>query len=155
MLGLHGGDRAQLAKAREQVLEAARLWPELDTTLLVVALLIDEAGLAADAQGWRQARRTRSAVAALAKLAGDGAPLAAAIRGSAAWAEIAALARADTSRPGIEDLRLARLLGDAALEARAKAVLDDKLARLSRELAVLVDPGDPAAAEDLAYFDKR
>ena len=63
--------------------------------------------------------------------------------------------RADRSRPGLDDLRLARLLGDAELEARAKAVLDDKLERASLELERVLDPGDPEPAAGLAYLDKR
>lgn len=154
-LGLLKAERARLARGREQALEAMKLWPALDATWIVTTSLIDEAGLAADAAAWAKLRRERSPSAALAKLAAEGAPLAAAIRASGPWAEIAGHQRADRSRPGLSDLRLARLLGDAELEARARAVLDDKLARASLELDAVLDPGDPAAAEDLAYLDRR
>ncbi|HET7502556.1 MAG TPA: hypothetical protein VFK02_16160 [Kofleriaceae bacterium] len=63
--------------------------------------------------------------------------------------------RADRTRRGPSDLRLARLLGDAALEARARAVLDDRLTHLGLEFAVLVDPGDEVVKADLALLDAR
>ncbi len=153
--GLLKPDRDMLARARAEALEAMKLWPALDLTGTVTASLIDEAGLAADAAAWPTLRRARTAAAALAKRAAEGSPRAAAIRASKPWAELAAHLRADRSRPGLHDLRLARLLGDAELEARATADLDDKLARASIELAALLDPDDPAEQEDLAYFDRR
>ncbi len=154
-LGVRKADRAMLARAREETLEAMKLWPALDATSFVTSSLIDEAGLAADAAAWSKLRRERSAAAALAKLAAEGSPIAAAIRASKPWGEVAGHLRADRSRPGVDDLRLARLVGDAALEARANAVLGDKLARAGLELAVLLDPGDPTTKEDLAYLDAR
>jgi hypothetical protein len=154
-LGLMKADRAALVRGREEALEAMKLWPALDLTHLVTTSLIDEAGLAADAAAWIKLRRQRSAPAALAKLAAEGSPLAAAIRAGKPWAEVAAHQRAARGRPGLDDLRLARLLGDAELEARAKVVLDDKLARASRDLDAVLDPGDPATAEDLAVLDRR
>jgi hypothetical protein len=132
-----------------------KLWPALDAMGTVTGSLVDEAGFQADAPAWGKLRRAYSPAGALTELAAEGSPIAAAIRGAKPWAEVAAHLRADRSRPGLEALRLARLLGDAELEARAKPVLDDKLARAGRQLAVLLDPGDPVAAADLAAFDRR
>jgi cellulose synthase operon protein C len=154
-IALLKADRAMLTRAREEALEAMKLWPALDLTSSITSSLIDEAGLEADAAAWVKLRRQRSAVSTLAKLAAEGSPLAASIRGSKQWGELAGHVKNDRSRPGLDDLRLARLLGDAGLEARAKAVLDDKFARMSRELAALLSPGDPTTAEDLAYLDRR
>ncbi|HWO23179.1 MAG TPA: hypothetical protein VNO30_30765 [Kofleriaceae bacterium] len=148
-------DRAMLARAREESLEAMRLWPALDLTGYITSSLIDEAGLEADAAAWTKLRRERSAASALAKLTAESSPLAASIRASKQWGELAGYMKNDRSRPGLDDLRLARLLGDADLEARAKAVLGDKFARMSRELSALLSPGEPTIAEDLEYLDRR
>ena len=56
---------------------------------------------------------------------------------------------------GCDDLRITRLLGDATLETRAKAVLDDKLQRSWYELAITLDPSDPDTKEDLELLQKR
>ncbi|HSK01298.1 MAG TPA: hypothetical protein VK932_08660 [Kofleriaceae bacterium] len=154
-LGTLKGDRALLARARAEALEAMKLWPTLDAMWIVTGGLVDEAGFQADAPAWGTLRRTYTPAGALTKLAAEGSPIAAAIRGSKPWAEVAAHLRADRSRPSLDALRLARLLGDAELEARARAVLDDKLAHAGRQLAALLDPGDPGAAADLAAFDRR
>jgi hypothetical protein len=108
-----------------------------------------------DAKTWIAARRERSAEAALDKLVAEHAPLAAKIRAAKQWADVATYARANTRRPDVDDLRIARLLGDPALEARARAVLDDKLAHLALELAVVLDPTSPTEKEDLVYLDRR
>jgi len=68
---------------------------------------------------------------------------------------VRSVAQASTGRPTVDDLRIARLLGDATVEARAKAVLDDKLARLSEEISLVLDPTSPTTKEDLAYLDQR
>lgn len=155
MLGLYKGDPALLARSREATTAALPLWPALGGPSEIETALIDEAGLAGDAKRWIALRRTRSAVAALDKLAVDRDPLADRIRASKSWTEVAGYARADRSRPGPGDLRLARLLGDAALETRARAVLDDKLAHLQYELGVILDPSDEVTKADLAYLDAR
>lgn len=153
-LGLHRSDKAALVRAREAAATAMRLWPALDADALIVEALIDEAGLELDARTWSASRRDRRAVTLLDQLVSDGNPLGARIRASKQWAEVAAHATL-VGFPELGDVRIARLLGDAALEARAKAVFDDKLVRVSLELALLLDPGDPAAKQDLAYFDRR
>jgi hypothetical protein len=56
---------------------------------------------------------------------------------------------------GVDDLRIARLLGDSGLEARAKAVLDDKLQRLAYEISLVIDPTNESAKGDLAVLDQR
>jgi hypothetical protein len=152
-LGLYKLDAALVAKARQAATTAMQLWPALDCHTMLATMLIDEAGLAADGKAWLTARRNQRAVAALAHLAADHAPLADKIRGAKLWSEVAVQARADRSRPGPSDLRLARLLGDAAVEARARSVLDDRMAHLGLELAILVDPGDEDSKSDLALLD--
>lgn len=148
-------DAAALVRARDAASQVQALWPALDIHELQARILIDQAGLAADAKAWIAARRVRDPAGALDQLATDHAPLAAAIRGAAQWAEIVGHAKADTRRPDVDTLRLARLIGDPALEARARAVLDDKLAHLTLELSTLVDPADAETKADLAYLDRR
>jgi hypothetical protein len=132
-----------------------QLWPALDTNALIASLLLDEAGLAGDAPTWIAARRLRDAEAALDKLVAEHAPLATKIRAAKQWPEVASYMKASTGRPDLGDLRLARAIGDPELETRAAAALDDKVARLALELAVLLDPENPVAKEDLAYLGKR
>lgn len=148
--------KAELARrAGAAAGQAAKLWPALDTAFALVEAQVDEAGITADAKRWKELRRTYTAVAALAKLQAEGSPAAAAVLASPQGASLAAIARADHTRPGLDDLRLARLLRDPALEARAKAVLDDLLIRKRLELDLIIDPADPTTKEDLAFLDKR
>lgn len=42
-----------------------------------------------------------------------------------------------------------------ALEAKARAVLDDRMVHLAIEFSVLLDPGDAISRADLAYLDAR
>jgi hypothetical protein len=154
-LGLYKLDPAMLARAREAAAAAMQLWPALDGHGMLVGVLIDEAGVAADGKAWLAARRLRRPVTALARLVADHAPLADQIRGAKSWPEVVEHARADQTKPGMSDLRLARLLGDAALETRARAMLDDRMTHLDLELAVLFDPGDEVARADLALLDAR
>jgi hypothetical protein len=154
-LGLYKGDATVLGRAREAAAKAMQLWPALDTNGLIVTVLLDEAGLEGDAKTWIAARRQRGAYSALDKLVAETAPLAAKIRAARPWSEVASFAAADTSRPDLGDLRLARLLGDPALETRARAALDDKWVRLALEITLIVDPTNAIAKEDLAYLDKR
>lgn len=149
------GDLAMLTAGREALQQAAKLWPAMSSPANITAALIDEAAIAADATTWLPLRRIYSADAALAKLAADKAPLADKVRASKAWAEVRATAQADTGRPNIDDLRIARLLGDPALETRAKAVLEDRVTRLSLELAGVLDPTNPTVKADLAVLDAR
>ena len=129
-----------------------RLWPAVASPSHVIAALIDEAALEADSKAWTALRRIYSAPAALAKLPAD---KQAKVLASKQWTEVRATAQTDTGRPSVDDLRVARLLGDAALETRAKAVLDDKLTRMSYEIGLVLDPTAPGTKEDLAYLDKR
>jgi hypothetical protein len=152
-LGLFKLDPALYAKARQAATTAMQLWPALDCHAMIAGNLIDEAAIAADGKAWLTARRVRRPVTALASLVADHAPLADKIRGAKSWSEVAEHARADHTRPGPSDLRLARLLGDAALEARARAVLDDRMAHLGLEFAVLLDPSDEVSKADLALLD--
>lgn len=152
---LYAKDAGELATGRRQLQQAAQLWPALAAPGYIMAALIDEAGVTADAEAWVAARRERSAVAALAKLAADRAPLADKIRTSQQWTEVRAVAHTDTTRPGLDDLRIARLLGDPAIDARTKVVLDDKLTRLSYQIALVLDPTSPTAKADLADLDQR
>ncbi|HEX4417069.1 MAG TPA: hypothetical protein VH165_04175 [Kofleriaceae bacterium] len=148
-------DTALLVRAHEAALQAQQLWPALDTHELLTRILIDQAGLAANPKVWIAARRHRDPAGALDQLAADHAPLAAAIQGAAQWLEIVSHAKANARRPDVDTLRLARLIGDPALEARARAVLDDKLAHLSLELSTLIDPSNVEDKVDLAYLDRR
>lgn len=154
-LGLHQRDAAALGRARDAAAQAMQLWPALDGNGLIAITLVDEAGLEGDAKAWLAGRREHNAAAVLDKLATENAPLAAKIRADRRWAEVTTYARADPRTPDPDDLRLARWLADPALEARTRAVLDNKLARLTLELALVLDPASPAAKEDLAYLDKR
>jgi hypothetical protein len=152
-LGLLKLDPALLARARQAATTAMQLWPALDCHGMLAGILIDEAAIAADGKTWLAARRNQRPVSALARMVADHAPLADKIRGAKAWSEVAAQVRADRSRPGPSDLRLARLLGDAAAEARARAVLDDRMTHLAYELGALSDPGDEETKADLALLD--
>jgi hypothetical protein len=147
-LGLYKGDVTALGHAREAAAKAMQLWPALDTHGLIVTVLVDEAGLEGDAKTWIAARRQRAAAAAVDKLVAEHAPLAAKIRAAKSWSDVATYTNTDTERPDLDDLRLARLLGDLSLEARAKAALDDRWVRLSLELAILLDPTNPIVKED-------
>ena len=149
------GEVALVARAQELAVQAMQLWPALDLHSTVATFAIDRAGLAADSKAWRAARRSRHAFSALDQWSRDGSPLVAAIRGSAQWSEAIAAMKASARRPDVDDLRLARLSGDAAFEARAKAALDDKLVHLAFELGVLLDPSNPRTKADLAYLDQR
>jgi hypothetical protein len=152
---LYKNDRDGLVRGRKDMQEAAKLWPALDASRAIIGSLVDEAGLEADSAKWIAARRRLSAPAALAKLAQEGSPIAQTIRASKAWGEIRTIAQAATGRMGVDDLRIARLLGDSGLEARAKAVLDDKLQRLAYEISLVIDPTNESAKGDLALLDQR
>ncbi|MBS1122008.1 MAG: hypothetical protein H6Q90_4236 [Deltaproteobacteria bacterium] len=155
--GLLKADVALLRRARTSAQQAMKLWPALDGNDVIIDALIDEAAFGGDAKSWLALRRERTTAAALTKLASDGSPLVVPIKASSQWAEIASHARANPTRPGINTLRLARLLGDPALEAKARPALEDKLGRMSRELALILAPANATATvkEDLAYYDQR
>lgn len=152
---LPGGTAADADLAATSLEQAYKLWPALTMASRAIQVLIDQAALAADAETWRPLRRKYSAADALERLHKDGHELAAAVLASPQWAQVTAYARADQTRPGIDDLRVARLIGDAALIERAKAVLDDKLTRLDYELDLIVSPKRPATRDILAYLDRR
>jgi cellulose synthase operon protein C len=155
LLGIIEGKPELARRAAEAGAEVMKLWPALEVYDEMTEALIDEAAIRSDAKAWRQLRRQYEAIDALAKLHGERSPLAAAVMASPQWTEVATLARADHSRPGLGQLRLARLLGDAALEERARPALDNKLIRLGLELQLVVDPTDPSPKDDLAYLDRR
>ena len=154
LASLHG-DVAGIAAARTELLDASRLWPVLREDRVIAGKTIDEIAFGLDAARWRPLRHDRAATAVLAQLVDAGDPLAAKIRGSARWPEVVALVQSDGRRPDLAGLRLARLAGDAAAEARAKPVLDDPLARAHLELDVIRAPANPVLREDLAYLTKR
>jgi hypothetical protein len=153
--GLYQGDAALLRRGRDAGIEAMKLWPALDAVQYVIGSLIDEAAMASDAKLWISLRRTRAPISVLTKLAAESAPLAAAIKASPQWLEVARFARGDLSRPALNTIRLARLLGDPALEQRALPAFDDKLLRSSLQLNAILDPSDPATKEDLEMLDRR
>lgn len=136
------GSFDDLPAARDARIEASKLWPVLPSGHAVAYLAIDIAGAAADATRWKKLRRERSAGAVLADLARDNDPLAAKIRAAPEWAAVAANLRGLTTPPDLDDLRLARLLGDPAITAWAKAAADDKLVRLSLEADKLLLLGE-------------
>src|SRR5262249_13934054 len=111
--------------------------------------------VASDGKAWLVARRLRTPVSALDRLIADHAALADKIRSAKSWPEVADQARADRSRPGTSDLRLARLLGDSALEARARALPDARTTQLALELTLVFDPGGEVNKADLALLDAR
>jgi cellulose synthase operon protein C len=148
-------DPALLARAREAAVQAMAQWPAIDANAMIVHALVDEAGLAANADAWVKERRTRSAIAAVAHLVAQKSPVGDQIRATKPWGEVAKFARADTTRPGLDEVRLARLLGDDVLATRAKTVLDDKLTRLNVELRHILDPGDVEDTENQELLDKR
>jgi hypothetical protein len=152
---LYAGDIATIKAGRENLQEAGQLWSAMTSPGNIVAALIDEAALEADAKTWIPLRRTHSAETALAKLVAEKSPLADKVRASKQWAEVRTTAQADAGRANVDDLRIARLLGDAALETRAKAVLEDKVTRLSLELSAVLDPTNPTTKADLAVLDAR
>ena len=154
-VGLYRKDVALVRAGRAQVQQGAKLWPALSTRGTLTTLAIDEAGLAADAEQWLALRRVWSAAAALTKLSEDKSPLASQVLGSESWKDVRTLAQEPAGTPGLDDLRIARLLGDPAIETRAKAVLDNKRLALMAELALVVDPTSTAAAADRALFEKR
>lgn len=154
-LGLQKSEAAMLPRAREAVAQAVRLWPALDGNGIATTTLIDEAGLEGNAKTWLAARRLRGALSALDQLAIDHDPLAAKIQAAKQFSDAAAHAKANVRRPTVGDLRFARLVGDPALEARMKAVLDDKLARVELEVELALEPTNQVTRQDLAYLDRR
>ncbi|MCE9572582.1 MAG: hypothetical protein K8W52_05450, partial [Deltaproteobacteria bacterium] len=148
---LLAGDAAAIAQSVDELASVPGIWPAIATDGLIAHMLLDQAGLEADAARWRKLRRGSSAAAALSSLSAASDPLATAIRASKPWSRILDHARADTTRPRIDDLRLAQALGDPTVLARAHAVVDDKVMRLSLELDALIDPSDATRAE-LAYL---
>src|SRR5262249_7660359 len=141
-LGLHKDGNVAFERGREAAAMAMKLWPALHGEPVVVDALIDEAGLEADAKAWREIRRTLDPVMALEQLVTGHSPVATKIRASKVWSEVPAHVRV-AEPPTLGDVRLARLLGDPALEARARAAFDDKLVGMDLALALVLDPGDP------------
>lgn len=154
-LGTMFADAAAITRARANLEEASKLWPALDVRSTIARAMIDEAAMAVDSKRWAQLRREYSAVAALATLAQANDALAAKVRASDLWKQALATTRTVTTRPDLDELRLARLAGDAALETRARAVLDDQLIRLSLDVSALSLPSAKQPLEDIAYWNKR
>lgn len=150
-----GGDEKDLARAVSAAQQVDKLWPALSVHSLAIEALIDQAALASDAAAWRPLRRLASAETVLTQLHQQGHPLAAAVLASPQWREVVARATADRSRPYLDGLRVARLIGDAALVERSKAVLDDKITRLDYELDLVLSPKSPTTKANLSYLDKR
>jgi hypothetical protein len=148
------GDGAMLADGRADLVLAMELWPALDASSEIAGTLLDEAGLAADAAAWQKQRRTLSAASALAAL-GTAGGLGAAVVASPKSREAVTHAAGDRARPGLPDLRLAAVSGDAALAARAATARADALVRLGVELELLEDPTDPQALADRAMLGAK
>jgi hypothetical protein len=139
---LMSGSFAELATARDAAAEAAKLWPALAVGRGNAYIAIDIAGSSADAARWQKLRRERSAGAVIADLARDGDPLAAKIQAAPAWADVAANLRGTPARPDVDDLRLARVLGDPSIRAWAQPAATDPVIRLSLEADKLLMPGE-------------
>jgi cellulose synthase operon protein C len=147
------GDLAMLQRSREALAQAMKLWPALDSASLQASLLVDEAAIAAGGgAAWTTLRRELSPAEALAKLAADRAPLVAAVKQTPLWAQVAPALRANVRPPTLDGLRLAQLVGDADLEARYRAALDDKLVQLAVELELVFDPDGASAKGDAALL---
>jgi len=148
---LMSGSLGELAAARDAAVQAAKLWPALPVAHGNAYIAIDMAGASADAKRWQQLRRERSAGAVIADLVRDNDPLAAKVRAAPAWADVAASLRGVTSRPDVDDLRLARLLDDPAITAWAQAATSDRVLRLELEANKLLMPTEQKRLdEDLA-----
>jgi hypothetical protein len=154
-LGVYWPDADAIAHATAARSEASKLWPSLINESAIAYFALDEAGVRADGERWSKLRREHSAAGILTKLAADRDPLAAKMLGSPGWTEVGAHMRADKSRPGIDDVWLARLLGDAQLEARVNTVFDDRLYKLEAESQVLANPKSAAAREVLDGVSRR
>ncbi|HVV87984.1 MAG TPA: hypothetical protein VHE35_33315 [Kofleriaceae bacterium] len=153
MLAVLRCDAATGARARADLTAATTMWPAIDEHGAIAGELIDEAALASPDRGrWCTLRRSATAAAALTDLTRASDALAAAIRGSATWSDVTATVRADATRPGLDDLRLLTLVGDASLAPRAAAARGDRLNRLGVELHRLSDPTDPSVAADEALL---
>ena len=148
------GDAAMLADGRVDLVQAMELWPALDASSVIAVVLLDEAGLAADAAAWQKQRRTLGSAAALTQL-GTASGAGAAIVASAQFREAVKHTAGNRARPGMHDIRLAALSGDAALAQRAAAARADRLVRLGVELELLEDPTDPQSLADLAILDAK
>jgi hypothetical protein len=129
-------------------------WPALADDWAVGDALIEAAALRAGSDTWVAARRLRSGPEVLAKLVADGDPLADKIRSSPEWAQVLPTVQASKAPPGLETLRIAQLLGDAAQLERAKAALTDPRTLLGFEAADLLDPDRPDRADDAALLGK-
>ena len=154
-LGLYWNDASSLTRAISAFAEAGKLWPVLADDWTLAHWTLDVAGVRADGERWGKLRRERSAPAVLARLVEANDPLAAKIRGSAEWSQVASYLKGTTSRPSVDDLRLARLVGDPQAESRAKAVFDDKLGKIVLESQLIADPSAVSTREDLDYLAKH
>ena len=146
------GDPQDAAQSGAHLASATELWPALDVSDAAITARLDEAGAAADAKRWKTERRIRSAPALLTRWAADGDPLLEKVKASPQWAEVRGLIAADTTRPGLDDWRLAQLLGDAAAIERTRSALGDPLVRLQVEADAILQPGNETHAEDQALL---
>ncbi len=135
--------------------EAVKLWPSLSLRTAITLGLVDEAGNSADGAGWAKLRRDRGAATALAKLVAAKDPLAAKILAAPSWTAAITELRTLGSRPDIDDLVLARLVGDATVIAWASAVKQDVVARTKLDATARFIPDDPSTAEMRAILDEN
>jgi hypothetical protein len=68
---------------------------------------------------------------------------------------VVADARAAQGKPGLDDVRLAHLIGDAAVITRAQAAVADPFVRLALELAAAGTPSNTAIKDDLSYLQAQ
>jgi hypothetical protein len=149
------GDAALAIQARAELVEARALWPALEINTWIIGAVLDEIGLGADRARWSEDRRIRSSVAVLHRWVAANDPLAAKVRASPRWTELVDIAKADVSRPGLDDWRLAELIGDATTIERTRSALADPLVRMRYEADAILDPGNESTAEDLALLTSR
>lgn len=149
------GDPEDAAKAGAHLVSAAELWPALEVSGALARALLDEVGSRADAERWVEGRRIRTAAELLTRWAAAGDPLVEKVKASPQWAEMRALVIADTTRPGLDDWRLAQLVGDGAAIERTRSALGDPIVRMQVEANLLLQPGDETLVEDQALLEAR
>ena len=153
-LGTYWPDPDKVDQAVAAFQQAVTLWPALGTGSFA-AVRLDAIATRLAPERWAKLRRERSPEAVLDRLAAANDPLAAQIRAAPAWADVVAAARAAHGRPGLDDLRLAKLIGDDALVTRDRAALDDPFVKLGLELAAATEPSSASVKDDLSYMQQR
>ena len=153
-LGTYWPDADAIDRAVAAYQQAAALWPALAPGSLA-GVRLDAIAIRLAPDRWAKLRRVHSAEAVLDQLAAAGDPLAAQIKSAPAWAEVVADARAAQGKPGLDDVRLAHLVGDAAVISRAQAAVADPFVRLALELAAAGTPSNSAIKDDLSYLQAQ